>query len=332
MSDFLMKLYEEEQEKTASADVEELMQHLSAEDLEEVLGIKTAGISGPAEAPLPTGKGHETVDKTKDKKIEPEKEKVEKEKQAAIHWADQTGRLLAHMHLEKLGFEGAQRTSKEVIKRALSKAGKKATREGTFSEMAEKALQRLKIGKSRRQMEAGAQAFRKKTAQAEGEEGKEGPMEKEEEFTTPEQKAKASVMRKVMKGSARMAKQAAEEGKGGKGFWERHKGKFLGPAIGAAAGYGIGGLVGHGVGRKIGKSKRFARFVAEKGEGMPVGEAAKGVKRLTQALGSAKGSGTGAAAGMTAGALRDLRAKKKRMEKKGEAKKDRISFFDRHKG
>lgn len=97
-------------------------------------GSKCAGIKGPAVAPLPTGKGYETTDKTKKKPVSVEGDKVEKEKAAAIHWADQTGRMLARMEIEKKG-------------------------------------------------------------QIEGD-----GMEKEEEFTTPEQKSKAKVMQKVMKG------------------------------------------------------------------------------------------------------------------------------------
>lgn len=41
--DFLAKMYAEEQEKTASAEVESLFDQMSVSQLEQVLGIKTAG-------------------------------------------------------------------------------------------------------------------------------------------------------------------------------------------------------------------------------------------------------------------------------------------------
>ena len=43
--DFLAKLYAEEQEKTASAEVDHLVDQMSISQLEQVLGIKTAGTS-----------------------------------------------------------------------------------------------------------------------------------------------------------------------------------------------------------------------------------------------------------------------------------------------
>lgn len=119
MDDFLTQLYQEEQEKVASADVQEFMNTLSVDELVTFLGLeKVAGIPGPDEAVMPSGqKGSTVVDHSKVRKergdeaqAEADKaldESKEKEgcgvKQASAEWADQVGRFLAHEMAKEAG-------------------------------------------------------------------------------------------------------------------------------------------------------------------------------------------------------------------------------------
>ena len=114
MDNFLTQLYEEEQEKVASADMQEFMDTLSVRELEAFLGLdKSAGIPGPDEAPMPAGKsGSEVVDRAKareergaeaQKAADKAAEEADKEKasgcgvkHASAAWADQLGRFIAH--------------------------------------------------------------------------------------------------------------------------------------------------------------------------------------------------------------------------------------------
>ena len=54
MEDFLTTLYQEEQEKTASADMENFFQGLPAEELEAFLGVEKTAVAGPPEPEMPT--------------------------------------------------------------------------------------------------------------------------------------------------------------------------------------------------------------------------------------------------------------------------------------
>lgn len=59
MDNFLIRLFEEEQEKIAAADLGEFMDTLSPNELEEFLGLTKSAVAGPAEPELPTSEAGE---------------------------------------------------------------------------------------------------------------------------------------------------------------------------------------------------------------------------------------------------------------------------------
>lgn len=59
MDDFLVKMFEQEQEKIAAADLGEFMDTLPANELEEFLGLTKSAVAGPAEAELPDSENGE---------------------------------------------------------------------------------------------------------------------------------------------------------------------------------------------------------------------------------------------------------------------------------
>lgn len=89
MSDFLTKLYQEEMEKVSQADLATFMDSLSMEELAAIAGVEKLAVGGPAEPEMPTGKGHETTDKSKEKgQRDPAADvKAEEEKKASVKLA-----------------------------------------------------------------------------------------------------------------------------------------------------------------------------------------------------------------------------------------------------
>lgn len=134
MDDFLTKIYHEELEKNASSQQAELFQALGVTDLEDLLGLKKVAVSGPVLPDLSPAmkksiEARETKGKDAEKRIASANSKTETQperniepltpgqsvpernfvqpgrstpentlvvKQAAVQWADQMGRNLAH--------------------------------------------------------------------------------------------------------------------------------------------------------------------------------------------------------------------------------------------
>lgn len=149
MDNFLTRMYEEEQEKVASADLQGLFDQFSVDELAAYLQLdKTAGIPGPDEAPMPAGvKGTKVIDKAElrkqrgeevQKQVEKDVDQKEKEsgcgvKHASARWADQMGRFLAQDIVKEAGFASmmAKGIGSKAVKgiagtKGLSSAGVKA--------------------------------------------------------------------------------------------------------------------------------------------------------------------------------------------------------------
>jgi hypothetical protein len=142
MSDFLTKLYEEEMEKVSQADLGAFMDSLSVEELAAIAGVEKLAVGGPTTPEMPTGQGHETTDKSKEKgQRDPAADvKAEEEKKAHVTKVALTGGEAAlagggtalglggaYMALRK----GRAGRALQAIRGLVGKGGKKATEAAT---------------------------------------------------------------------------------------------------------------------------------------------------------------------------------------------------------
>lgn len=129
MDDFLKELYQEELQKTSSAELEGFMQTLDTNDLESVLGIRKLAVDGPSTAALPSPSAGSVLDadqkavrdhvsnehaETPTKRTEmpsstlPADSKAKPVTKEAMSFADRVGRLLAKTAAEDLDWYDRQ--------------------------------------------------------------------------------------------------------------------------------------------------------------------------------------------------------------------------------